>query len=514
MEGFFSISNKNELKLDSFLQIPKILFTDERYKRLTVPAKIAYCLYKQRDSITKFRDKDSRKYIVYKDEEIRKLLDVSKRTMTNIKNSLEEAGLIECRIYYGVNRIYVSSFMKDNPEYDGTFYYQDEIERYTYYQFPNVFFEERFSSLPLQAKLIYTIYYDMMRSSQFNYFTDNRERIYFVESILDQETKICLTTKTIKKYKDYLYAGHLLFSVNTGTEMRYYLLKLNMFHDVMLEYESYDQQTRKEYIRKLRNELKEAFLKSEAEKEDEIDFIKECMKAEKITQKAMIELLSQRTGKSISLSGFKKYLNRTRNMPQWMAEFYIEYFQKMGYEKNSSGFESQNEEAGAEIQMSGKTSDETLSDRINTIQEYIQNSIILTETDKHFLGDSFKRAGERKSFIIKRSHKILKEDEMVSLIELIGDEYQFEDIVTDILNRMKTGNTSFSSPDAQIQYFLTAFFTRLMDQGSEPEWFIKEKEYSTAVYRKREYPELYKRKSVSDASDVPEEIKDYNWWEN
>ena len=43
-------------KIDAFLSIPKVLFSDNRFKKLSVPAKFMYSLYLNRYIITTYKD--------------------------------------------------------------------------------------------------------------------------------------------------------------------------------------------------------------------------------------------------------------------------------------------------------------------------------------------------------------------------------------------------------------------------------------------------------------------------
>ena len=92
--------------------------------------------------------------------------------------------------------------------------------------------------LPIEAKMIYAIYFDTMCLSKANYFTDNMERIYFQESYIEQELKSNFSNNTLKKYRNYLKACNLLYEYQPfGQKMRYYLIKLDMYEDNVFIYE-------------------------------------------------------------------------------------------------------------------------------------------------------------------------------------------------------------------------------------------------------------------------------------
>ena len=60
--------SKDDIKINSFILIPKILFTDDKYKNLTILAKMMYSLYLNRYSSTIYKDTNG-PYIIFSDKE-------------------------------------------------------------------------------------------------------------------------------------------------------------------------------------------------------------------------------------------------------------------------------------------------------------------------------------------------------------------------------------------------------------------------------------------------------------
>src|SRR5690625_6845695 len=83
-----------------FFQLPKVLFTNDRYTSISIHARVAWALLCDRSSLSrknKWFDKDTgRIYFVYKNKELMEILNIrSETTLTKIKKELRESNLIE-----------------------------------------------------------------------------------------------------------------------------------------------------------------------------------------------------------------------------------------------------------------------------------------------------------------------------------------------------------------------------------------------------------------------------------
>ena len=100
----------------SFYRIPKVLFTDSRFKDISAEAKILYGLLLDRMSLSAkngWLDQEGRVYIVYTVEDIMDALSCASQKAMKLLNELDEkCGLIE-RKRQGLgkpNLIYVKNF--------------------------------------------------------------------------------------------------------------------------------------------------------------------------------------------------------------------------------------------------------------------------------------------------------------------------------------------------------------------------------------------------------------------
>ena len=101
----------------SFYRIPKVLFTDKRFKDISAEAKILYGLLLDRMSLSAkngWLDQEGRVYIVYTVEDIMDALSCASQKAMKLLNELDEKrGLIE-RKRQGLgkpNLIYVKNFV-------------------------------------------------------------------------------------------------------------------------------------------------------------------------------------------------------------------------------------------------------------------------------------------------------------------------------------------------------------------------------------------------------------------
>lgn len=95
--SYVTIHEQYKLK---HVQVPKVFFTNEKYKKLSNDAKIAYALLMDRHNLSLkngwIEEGTGRIYFVFKQDEIMKLLNISSNsTWQKIKKELVAAGLLE-----------------------------------------------------------------------------------------------------------------------------------------------------------------------------------------------------------------------------------------------------------------------------------------------------------------------------------------------------------------------------------------------------------------------------------
>ena len=107
-----------ESDLFSFLRIPKMLFTDEHFKRLSAESKIMYGLLLDRMCLSAengWKDEQGRVYIIYTIDEVGDNLGCGNKKAGNVLTELENIGLIEKK-RQGLtkpNLIYVKNFASE-----------------------------------------------------------------------------------------------------------------------------------------------------------------------------------------------------------------------------------------------------------------------------------------------------------------------------------------------------------------------------------------------------------------
>lgn len=106
----------NEAEQYSFFRIPKTLFTDLNFKKLSVEAKILYGILLDRMSLSiknKWLDEENKVYIIYTIEEIMEVLNWGRNKSVKVMKEIEEIGLLEKkRLGLGKpNLLYVKNFI-------------------------------------------------------------------------------------------------------------------------------------------------------------------------------------------------------------------------------------------------------------------------------------------------------------------------------------------------------------------------------------------------------------------
>ena len=101
----------------TFYRVPKLLFTDPEFRKMTAELRILYGLLLDRTGLSRmndWRDELGRVYIYFKVEEVMKCLHCAKQKAVKLLKELEKARLIERR-KQGLgrpDRIYVKSFIR------------------------------------------------------------------------------------------------------------------------------------------------------------------------------------------------------------------------------------------------------------------------------------------------------------------------------------------------------------------------------------------------------------------
>lgn len=110
----------NQAEQFSFYRIPKVLFTDERYKGISAEAKILYGILLDRISLSQkngWLDEANRVYIIFTVDEVKEAMGCAEQKAVKLLSELEnKVGLIE-RKRQGLgkpNLIFVKNFIVDN----------------------------------------------------------------------------------------------------------------------------------------------------------------------------------------------------------------------------------------------------------------------------------------------------------------------------------------------------------------------------------------------------------------
>ncbi|ERH33949.1 replication-associated protein RepA (plasmid) [Staphylococcus equorum UMC-CNS-924] len=90
----------------NFYMLHKVLFINEKYKKISDSAKVTYAILNDRVSLSiknNWVDQNGDIYFIFTNENLQEVLDKSKNTITKIKKELQEVGLLE-QVKTGFNR--------------------------------------------------------------------------------------------------------------------------------------------------------------------------------------------------------------------------------------------------------------------------------------------------------------------------------------------------------------------------------------------------------------------------
>lgn len=326
MENNKYFTGSDNLKIDSFIQIPKILFKNPKYNNLTLTSRLIYSLYLNRYNNTKYKDEIG-PYIIFGDKELEEFLAITKSTCIRSKKQLMENNLIHIKKTTGFNKIYIKNYR--NPDVD-EFYYEQDLESYSFYRFPRIFFEEEYDELSLNSKFLYTYYFDWMCLSQMNYVVDNYGRIYFSESAKDQENSLHLNKDTIRTAKKQLIAADLLIDYRDFSKTKnYYLLKLeNYNHEQLIKYNLLSAKEKNNLIKEI------SVLNSTIIQTPKIN-IRKLRKNANITVNEMINILKE-SNYIVSPQTYNRYEKGTRKCPKEIYNKIVEILKKATKEEKSN----------------------------------------------------------------------------------------------------------------------------------------------------------------------------------
>jgi len=135
MENYVTIYEEYRHK---FYQLPKVFFTNDKYKNMSNNAKVAWSLLRDRSSLSRkngwFDEDTGRVYFIYTNVDLMEILNIkSKTTLSNVKKELENAKLIKS-VRQGFNK--PNKMYLLYPEVtDEDIYKIDELDEYEYEEY-------------------------------------------------------------------------------------------------------------------------------------------------------------------------------------------------------------------------------------------------------------------------------------------------------------------------------------------------------------------------------------------
>lgn len=556
MEATKYYTYSDDLKMNAFLSIPKILFSDERYKKLNVTSKLIYSLFLNRYISTTYKDNQG-PYIIFSDKELQEKLGIGRATCVRARNELRDCNLISFTKSVSYNKIYLYSFFKENEHEKTHFYVEQDLEGYKFYRFPIELFEEKYSNLPLTAKLVYAVYLDTLCLSQANYFVDSAERIYFQESYTTQIKKLNFTNPTIKEARNLLQITGLLLEYKKFSEdIRYYLLKLTHYTDRVKEYKGLSKEAQKLFIKEITEKDKNELIITP--QKIGVNLKKKRQNAN-LTQKQVIEYLNTKYNYKILQTTYSKYERGKIHIPKDIYDKVILLFENMPYDKendtpkemnsplseknetievqeikemkhdipvleksetieikdmkqsklknrdnlneNNDAYITHTESNNIEI---NNTDYSLLINLINEINNSINNSLYFDKNDKDFIIACFDKLKVFKKFYMSKNEHMIQGNELIDYLNKLSNPINTETVCQTVIDKINTSNYGFKTPDNQINCFLTFLFNELKTFEEKPSWFKGQSKFLT---------ELKRQSQQSSIPDVDENVKNYKWWE-
>ncbi|MGH1787712.1 replication initiator protein A [Enterococcus casseliflavus] len=93
----FNFYTANEVYAEKYFQLPKVFFTNDKYKKMSNDSKVAYAILKDRFSYSvknKWVDKQNRIYFVFTVEELKNMLNCAEGKVARVKKELTEMNLL------------------------------------------------------------------------------------------------------------------------------------------------------------------------------------------------------------------------------------------------------------------------------------------------------------------------------------------------------------------------------------------------------------------------------------
>lgn len=552
---YFTATEKH--KIDAFIMIPKMLFRHDQYKSLSNTARLIYSLYLNRYTITTYKDREKRPYIIYNDKDIQQQLKISRATCSRCRKELLEVNLIDTNRGTGNNKIYILNYR--NPD-STEFYTKEDLADFSFYRFPFDFLTEKFNSLSLNAKLIYTIYFDYMCMSQMHYIVDVHERIYFLESVETQCELLGMSAATLKNARTQLIvAGLLIEYKDFNSVYRFYLLKLQNYNGNFLSrYNDYSKEEQKDILKRMKIKSKEKITK----KITNGRYIKSLRNTLHLKSKEILQQIDEDLKIKIDPASYSKMESGKREMPLRVYNYLKKYLEEaIELDTNLQNWNNENKEIGhkstnmippdniklpqnqnidtTSLPSSGHEIEKTIPTKLeicykpnpnidtdinktsfnnnsfnNTSNNYINNinKLINSITNKITSLEKFDYeliCAALNKIQERQNNNSIETNEYISLFNLLNSytEEQLKRYFTTLIDRMKSAKYKyrFKTEAHIINCFITYLLNDLKKGEKEIEKYIKEP---------APWARLWIKSSLEETEEEydPSKVSNYEWW--
>lgn len=119
---------KKEQYQERFYQLPKVFFTNEIYKKLSLEAKVAYSILRDRLELSlqnDWVDSEENIYFIYTNENLMEILNLGKNKVVKIKKELESVNLLRQK-RLGLNKPNMLYLIKPEVTEDDIYKIQNE----------------------------------------------------------------------------------------------------------------------------------------------------------------------------------------------------------------------------------------------------------------------------------------------------------------------------------------------------------------------------------------------------
>lgn len=320
-DNFFQV--KDSTKIKDFILVPKALFTDERYRGLTIRAKLAYSFLLRRYRGTSYHDSHGEPYIIFSDTELASSIDTTEHYVSDIKASLKKLGLISTSRTTRGNaiKVYSCSSRQGHPQ---EFFEEIDLEEWRFYRFPVELLQDKFNLLDLNIRMYYAMLFDMMCLSQANYVVDSMGRVFFILPLAEQAKRFNLSPSTVRKYKQYLQVCGLLCEYKPfKTPSHYYLKHLACFVPNADRFANMTAAERNDWIRQLNRDFKANqidIMNPKLQGKERLKQYKTCLKNFGLDYEKAARMITAATHQAVSRASLSKYLNGARTMPDHVKQ--------------------------------------------------------------------------------------------------------------------------------------------------------------------------------------------------